>query len=79
MFPWFRRNQIINAKICDLASYVHNYGLMNILTEKYYIYNNLVANLDMTKSQLKSLNFKNLSREIQIFNLDTLDNHDKFQ
>jgi hypothetical protein len=41
--------------------------------------NDLDKNLDTAKSQLKSLNFKNLDQEIKNFGLDTMDNRDGFQ
>ena len=41
--------------------------------------NNLDKYLDTAKSQFKSLNFKNLDRELKIFDLDTMDNLDGFQ
>ena len=40
---------------------------------------NLDKNLDATKSQLKSLNFKNLNRDKIKINLDVMDNLDGFQ
>jgi hypothetical protein len=40
---------------------------------------NLDKNLDASKSQLKSLNFKNLDRELKNFDLNTMDNLDSFQ
>jgi hypothetical protein len=41
--------------------------------------NNLDKNLDTAKSQLKSLNFKNLDREKNNSGLDMMDNFDGFQ
>ncbi len=52
--------------------------ISKILTVSIYL-DSLDKNLDTAESRLKSLDFKNLNREIKIFSLDTMDNLDGFQ